>query len=46
MSAMQSQLAAKFSTRLHMPEESVEQLINRLNDTSAPMVNDPGAEMK
>ena len=30
--AMQSQLANKFSNCLHMPDETVEQFLNRLND--------------
>ena len=38
-SAMQSQLATEFSNCLHMPVETVEQYINRLNDIYARMVN-------
>ena len=44
--AMQSQLAQEFSNCLHMPDETVEQFINRLNDICARMVNDPGEAMK
>ena len=44
--AMQSQLATEFSNCLHMPDETVEQFINRLNDICARMVNDPGEAMK
>ena len=35
--AIQSQLATEFSNCLHMPDETVEQFINRLNDICACM---------
>ena len=44
--AMQSQLANEFSNCLHMPDETGEQFLNRLNDICARMVNDPGEAMK
>lgn len=44
--AMQSQLATEFSNCLHMPDETVEMFINRLNDICARVVNDPGEAMK
>ena len=43
---MQSQLANEFSNCLHMPDETGEQFLNRLNDICARMVNDPGEAMK
>ena len=44
--ATQSQLATKFSNCFHMPNEIVEQFINRLNDICACMVTDPGEAKK
>ena len=44
--AMLSQLATEFSNCLHMPDETVKQFINRVNDICASMVNDPGEEIK
>ena len=44
--AMQSHLATEFFNCLHMPDETVEQFINRLNDICARMVNDLGEAMK
>ena len=43
---MQSQLATEFSNCLHMPDKTVEQLINRLNEICARMVKDPREAMK
>ena len=43
---MQSQLVNKFSNCLHMPDETMEQFLNRLNNSCARMVNDPGEAMK
>ena len=43
---MQSHLATEFSNCLHMPDETVEQFINRLNNICACRVNDPGEAME
>ena len=43
---MQSQLVTKFSNCLHMPDETVEQFINRMNIVRACMVNNPGQALK
>jgi hypothetical protein len=44
--AVQSQLATEFSNCVHMPHETVEQFINRINNICARMVKDPGDAMK
>ena len=45
--AMQSPLPMNFPmNELHMPDGTVEQFLNRLNDICARMMNDPGKSMK